>query len=933
MRYRAFLSYSHKDRVWGEWLHRRLESYKIDRDLRGRDTPFGPVPSTLQPIFRDRDDFAGGEILADATRRALEASEFLVVICSPNAAASRYVNEEVRTFKAMGRAARVVPIIVDGAPGDPSRECFPAALKFNVSTDGTVTDTPAEIIAADARKEADGRDIAFQKVVAGLLGTGLDEIRKRAARAQHRRVAVLSAVSVVMCALAVGAAIAAWIARERTILAEQRLEWALETAGVVTTKAATFKNKFGVPVPVLTELLGDVEQLLGRLSKEGGTSHNLALREARMLDALSNSNRDLGDTTKALEQSQQAAAKLERVAAAIGATAVTKNDLAWQYMRVGDLLRQRNSLAEAKAKFLSAKEILDSLTRSEPNNPAWQDSTSGVLGRLVDALTLEGDLDAARVAADEDVAIRRRLRNAWPQNTFYASTLALALNRRGTVAQLADNISDAHVSFKEALDLLKPLAVQDPTNSDLAGNLAQSQDNVGFSTERLGNLNEALALYRSSHELYKRISNDDPLNVSKLNAMAKTLDSLGYAYQRTSRLAEASAAYREQIEIRKKIIALDPADATQKSILTISLARLTAAQMESGNTSSALASIEEAIRLGKELDAAGTVTTANKVARIVHLGMLATILDFRGDKARSTSAVEEMVALSDAVFAQDPTSGLKLRGVAIARSMLAVKYREQGRPRDSLEVLNGMLQQAEPQLPRLTQDVGWLNIVSNLHEQVYLSQWDLGDFSAAMDAATRSLDYARQWAEKDTASRDAQQRLANAHTIVANASRRTGKMNEAKVSHNAAIKIRSDLVKADPNNTGFKADLAVSWTRLGDVFSDLRDYPAALDAEQQSIALSQQIIAIDSANANWLITIAWSYSNMGNYLERLGRRAEARAAYQGALSVRETLAKINPENKSWANDIAWTRERVTNLSNMPASTPLAGEKKVTKKKQ
>src|SRR5947207_4187887 len=98
-RYRAFLSYSHKDRSWGEWFHRALEGYRIDRDLIGRATPIGSVPRTLRPIFRDRDDFASGPSLTDATLKALEASDFLIVICSPNARVSHYVNEEVRLFK------------------------------------------------------------------------------------------------------------------------------------------------------------------------------------------------------------------------------------------------------------------------------------------------------------------------------------------------------------------------------------------------------------------------------------------------------------------------------------------------------------------------------------------------------------------------------------------------------------------------------------------------------------------------------------------------------------------------------------------------------------------------------------------------------------------------------------------------------------------
>ena len=86
--YKAFLSYSHKDEAFACWLHRELEAWKVPRDLVGRATPKGTVPRTLRPVFRDRDDFAGGPSLKDATLAALQASEFLVVICSPNSAVS-----------------------------------------------------------------------------------------------------------------------------------------------------------------------------------------------------------------------------------------------------------------------------------------------------------------------------------------------------------------------------------------------------------------------------------------------------------------------------------------------------------------------------------------------------------------------------------------------------------------------------------------------------------------------------------------------------------------------------------------------------------------------------------------------------------------------------------------------------------------------------
>jgi len=56
------------------------------------------VPKTLRPIFRDREDFSAGHSLNEQTVAALEASQFVIAICSPNAARSPYVDEEIRHF-------------------------------------------------------------------------------------------------------------------------------------------------------------------------------------------------------------------------------------------------------------------------------------------------------------------------------------------------------------------------------------------------------------------------------------------------------------------------------------------------------------------------------------------------------------------------------------------------------------------------------------------------------------------------------------------------------------------------------------------------------------------------------------------------------------------------------------------------------------------
>src|SRR5579863_454983 len=57
-RYRAFISYSHQDRAWADWLHRALETYRVPRRLVGRSTAAGIVPRRLAPVFRDREELA-----------------------------------------------------------------------------------------------------------------------------------------------------------------------------------------------------------------------------------------------------------------------------------------------------------------------------------------------------------------------------------------------------------------------------------------------------------------------------------------------------------------------------------------------------------------------------------------------------------------------------------------------------------------------------------------------------------------------------------------------------------------------------------------------------------------------------------------------------------------------------------------------------------
>lgn len=106
--YVAFLSYVHVDETIAQWLHKRLESYVVPRSLVGREGQIGVIGRRVGRIFRDCTDLPASSSLTREVRNALEAADFLIVLCSPNGAGSPHVMEEIRLFKTFGRSHRIL---------------------------------------------------------------------------------------------------------------------------------------------------------------------------------------------------------------------------------------------------------------------------------------------------------------------------------------------------------------------------------------------------------------------------------------------------------------------------------------------------------------------------------------------------------------------------------------------------------------------------------------------------------------------------------------------------------------------------------------------------------------------------------------------------------------------------------------------------------
>jgi hypothetical protein len=204
-RYAAFISYSSADAAFARKLHRALEAYRIPAamgEIRLTDHP--SAKNRIYPCFRDREELPSGD-LGRALNKALDEAGALIVVCSPHAAQSEWVEKEIRHFETLGRSDRIFAVIADGEPlaseaGDADNECFPPALRHAARVRAGEA-APPEVVAGDARRDKDGFRNAWLKQVAGLTGVNLGKLLDRD-RAARRARAVRIAAGV--CALLLG---------------------------------------------------------------------------------------------------------------------------------------------------------------------------------------------------------------------------------------------------------------------------------------------------------------------------------------------------------------------------------------------------------------------------------------------------------------------------------------------------------------------------------------------------------------------------------------------------------------------------------------------------------------------------------------------------------------------------------------------------------
>ena len=112
--YDAFISYSHneKDAFAAEQLHKILEHYHIPKRIQQSSGK-----KKIERVFRDQEEMPISFNLASNIQEALDQSEFLILMCSPNSIKSEWVQREVETFLKSHSKEQVLTVLLEGEPG------------------------------------------------------------------------------------------------------------------------------------------------------------------------------------------------------------------------------------------------------------------------------------------------------------------------------------------------------------------------------------------------------------------------------------------------------------------------------------------------------------------------------------------------------------------------------------------------------------------------------------------------------------------------------------------------------------------------------------------------------------------------------------------------------------------------------------------------
>ena len=199
--YIAFISYRHTplDRETASRVQKRIERFIVPKELREESGR-----KHLGMCFRDEDELPASSSLTDSIYYALDHSEFLVVICSPDLPLSKWCEAEIRYFLKTHDRGHLLAVLVDGTPA----ESFSPYMLHDFDDNGNIVKEWEPLAANIASGNHNINNKAFKKettrLCAAMIGCSFDDLWQREKRANAQRFGIAAAGAVAVMAVFLG---------------------------------------------------------------------------------------------------------------------------------------------------------------------------------------------------------------------------------------------------------------------------------------------------------------------------------------------------------------------------------------------------------------------------------------------------------------------------------------------------------------------------------------------------------------------------------------------------------------------------------------------------------------------------------------------------------------------------------------------------------
>lgn len=497
-RYRAFISYSHKDSAVAVRLHRRLEGYRLPARLIGTNTPRGQVPARLTPIFRDIDELPASSDLSAEIKSALAESEALIVLCSPDAKASRWVNREIELFREMHPDRPILPALVQGEPAD----AFPPEL-FTPGADGI----PREPVASDLRGEQER--LGRIKLIAGITGIGVDDLVQRDAQRHLRRVMAVTASAVIAIVILTGLLIAAMRAR-----AEAERQQA-EAEGLIEFMLTDLRGRLkGVGrLDVMNAVNERAMDYYADQSLDEMPDQSLE-RRARILHAMGEDDEARGDKAAALNKFTAAHRTTSAIAARRPKDAESLFAHAQSEYWLGYMAYRKKDFTTARTHFEGYARLANRMVALQPGKGRYIREQGYAQGNLCAlALSAESrDVKLADSACSASVAAKAKVVRLSPMDGSAFADLANAYGWLGDAKIVSGSRLEARRSYLAAANTVTRAVELDPRNLDYRDVWVTRQFSLSEMEREDGRLNAARQRLQDAREKVSDMIKRDPEN-------------------------------------------------------------------------------------------------------------------------------------------------------------------------------------------------------------------------------------------------------------------------------------------------------------------------------------------------------------------------------------------------------------------------------------